>query len=435
MKSQILFLTLILFLIIINNDYPQELVTDTLTLDGTVKLTLVNQPLLMQAFEQVNAADAKIKQQNTFYYPQVDGNLSYTRIGPIPSLGFGGMNFSLAPANNYDAHITASQLVYDFGRRDALIDLFKTYKLSSEDKISLIKNNLTYQTVQIFYTILFLEKSVEVKNEQINTLEKHLDITTKKFQSGSATDFDVLTTKVRIANAENQKIDIENELRKAEINLRSILNIPASTPLKLIGEFKVDSTSYNSTSLIEHALENRSEMRLAKDAENSLLSAKQVASLENMPSLRALGQYGFKNGYEPNLDVLRGNWVLGVSASIPIFNGNLRDKKIEEADANQKSASANILALEKNITLEVEQATADLNANNLKFNTAQLQLDQAMQAVLRAEIKYRDGVITNLDLLDATTSLAEARLLYLQVQFKNVLSYYNLQRAIGKVLY
>jgi outer membrane protein len=434
MKFQILSLALILFILIVVKSYPQQAVKDSLTLEDAVRLTLVKQPLLQQALEQVNAADAKIKQQDSYYYPQIDGNLTYVRIGPIPSLGFGGMNFSLAPANNYDAHISASQLLYDFGRRDALLDLTKTYKLSSEDKINLIKNNQTYQTVQIFYAILFLEKSVDVKNEQINNLKKHLDITTKKFQSGSATDFDVLTTKVRIADAENQKIDIENELSKAEINLRSKLNMPPNTELNLTGEFKVDSMANDSASLLDEALRNRPEMKLAKDAENSSMISKQVASLGDMPALSVLGEYGLKNGYEPNLNVLRGNWALGINASIPIFNGNLRDAKIEEADANWKSSSANILALERDIRVEVEQASANLKATSLKINTTELQVEQAMQAVLRAEIQYRDGVITNLDLIDAETSLAQAKLIYLQVQFRNILSYYDLKKVIGEVI-
>jgi outer membrane protein len=434
MKFQILSLALILFILIVVKSYPQQAVKDSLTLEDAVRLTLVKQPLLQQALEQVNAADAKIKQQDSYYYPQIDGNLTYVRIGPIPSLGFGGMNFSLAPANNYDAHISASQLLYDFGSRDALLELTKTYKLSSDDKIILIKNNLTYQTVQIFYTILFLEKSVDVKNEQINTLKKHLDITIKKFQTGSATDFDVLTTKVRIADAENQKIDIENELSKAEINLRSKLNMPPNTELNLTGEFKVDSMANDSASLLDEALRNRPEMKLAKDAENSSMISKQVASLGDMPALSVLGEYGLKNGYEPNLNVLRGNWALGINASIPIFNGNLRDAKIEEADANWKSSSANILALERDIRVEVEQASANLKATSLKINTTELQVEQAMQAVLRAEIQYRDGVITNLDLIDAETSLAQAKLIYLQVQFRNILSYYDLKKVIGEVI-
>jgi outer membrane protein len=435
MRFQILLIIIIFTLFTFVDSYPQQTAKDSLTLEDAVRLTLVNQPLIQKALEQVNAADARIKQQDSHYYPQVDAYLNYAIIGPIPSIGFGGMNFDLAPKNNYDAHISASHLVYDFGQRDAQLDLAKSYKLSSEDKLIMIKNNLTYQTVQIFYTILFLKRSVDVKDEEINTLQKHLDITTKKFQSGSATDFDILTTKVRIADAENQKIDIKNTLKQAEINLRVTLNLPSDTPLNLSGAFKMDSTVINSSSLLDEAFNNRPEMKLAKDSENSSVVSKKVASLTDSPTLSVLGEYGLKNGFEPNLDVLRGNWGLGINAAIPIFNGNLRASKVEEADANLKSSSANILALERDIKVEVEQAAADLESNKLKISTTQVQVDQAMQAVSRAEIQYRDGVITNLDLIDASTSLTQAKLRFLQAQFRTVLSYYNLKKVVGIQLY
>ena len=64
---------------------------------------------------------------------------------------------------------------------------------------------------------------------------------------------------------------------------------------------------YNSTSLLDKALKNRPEIILARDAENSSIESKKVASLTNIPKLSVLADYGIKNGYEPNLDVLRGN--------------------------------------------------------------------------------------------------------------------------------
>jgi outer membrane protein len=435
MKFKIISFMLAGFILMITSSYPQQSIKDSLTLEDAIQLTLVNQPLIEQALEQVNAADAKIKEQDSYYYPQIDGFLTYARIGPIPSIGFGDINYELAPANNYNAHITAYQLVYDFGQRDAQVDLNKAYKLSSQDKVTLIKNDLTYQTVQIFYAILFLRKSVDVKDEQINNLKKHLEITTKKFESGSATDFDILTTKVRIADAENQKIEIVNELSKAEIKLRSILDIAPNAKLNLSGEIKVDSMDYDSATLIDEALKNRPEMKLARDAESSSIASKQVASLTNIPKLSVLADYGIKNGYQPNIDVLRGNWVLGINATIPIFDGNLRAAKVEEADANIKSSSANILTVERDIKVDVEQASADIKANSLKISTTVVQVEQAIEAVSRAEIQYRYGVITNLDLIDAETSLAQARLLYLQAQYKNIISNYKLKKAIGVNLY
>jgi outer membrane protein TolC len=430
-KPYLIFLFISLFSL---NIYSQQIPGDSLSLSEAIKLTLNNHPLLQQALGQVNAAEARINQQNSFYYPKVEGQASYTRIGPIPSIDFGGLSFKLAPANNYDAHVSASELVYDFGRRDAMLELSRSYKLSAEDKIDLIKNNLTYQTVAAFYTILFLKKDIDVKNEQINTLEKHLNITNKKVESGSATDFDALTTQVRIADAQNQKIDIENELNKQEINLKNLFGWDSNKPLNLSGQFKVDSSAHNIESLLNEAFNKRPEIKLAKDAENSAKVSKQVASLTDKPNLSVLASYGFKNGYEPNLDVLRGNWAAGINASIPIFNGNLKDAKVEEAEANLKSTSANTLELQRTIKAEVEQAYADLRANILKLKTSELQVQHAELAVSRAEIQYRDGVITNLDLIDAETSLAQAKLMYFQIIYNNVLSYYNLKKAVGDVV-
>ncbi|MEJ2617676.1 MAG: TolC family protein [Ignavibacteriaceae bacterium] len=402
MKYRISIITILLILFTFIDGFSQQSVKDTITLQQAITLALTNQPLLKQAVEDVNAAEAKIKEQNSFYYPRINSNLSYTRIGPVPTIQFGGTGFTLAPNNNYDVHITASQLVYDFGKRSALVDLVKSYKLSSEDKLKLIKNNLSYQTVQVFYTILFTEKSIKVKDEQINTLKKHIELTNKKVQSGSATDFDVLTTEVRVASAENQKIDLENNLNKEKIYLKNLLGWPSDKEVNLSGNFNIDTSLFNNDSLVEEAFQKRPEMKLAKDAENSALVSKQVASLTDKPTLSVIANYGFKNGYEPNLDVLRGNWAAGINASIPIFNGNLRDAKVEEAEAHLKSSSAKILELERKIRSQVELAAADLKASKSKIKTSELQVKQARDAVSRAEVRYRDGVITNWKLLGMT---------------------------------
>ncbi len=431
MKYRIILITFLLNLFILNNVYSQQADEDSLTLQQAIKLTLTNQPLLNEAVQDINAAEAKINEQNSYYYPRVNGDLSYTRIGPIPTIEFGGAGFTLAPPNNYDAHISASQLVYDFGKRSALMDLVKSYKLSAEDKLNLVKNNLSYQTVQAFYSILFLEKSITVKNEQINTLKQHIVLANKKVQSGSATDFDVLTTEVKEAAVENEKIDLVNTLNKEKIYLKSLLGWPSGKELNLTGVFKHDTTSIDVESMVDEAFQKRPEMKLAKDAEQSAVLSKQVASNTDNPALSVFGSYGFKNGYEPNLDVLRGNWAAGINASIPIFNGNVKEAKVEEADANLKFSSEKILELERKIKTQVEQAAADLTSSKSKLKTTEIQVKHAKDAVSRAEVRYRDGIITNLDLIDAETSLSEAELLRLRVSFENVINTYSLMEAVG----
>ncbi len=428
-------ITIFFCFLILANGYSQQSADDSLTVRQAVKFTLTNQPLINQALQQVNAVNARIKEQNSSYYPQVEGNLSYTWIGPVISLAFPGLgNFDFNTPNNYDMHVGAGYLLYDFGKRDASMNLLRSYKLSSEEKVNLIKNNLSYQTVQAFYAILFTEKSIKVKNEQINTLNQHIVIAKKRVESGSATDFDVITTEVRVAAAQNEKIDLENALNKEKIYLKSLLGWPSGKKLILSGNFNEDTTLIKTGALIEEAFNKRPEMKLARDAENSAKLSKQVSALSDRPTISLNASYGLKNGFFPDLAVLRGNWVAAISANIPIFNGYRTDAKVEEAEANLKSSSDKILELQRTIKAQVEQAAADLKSSRLKIKTTEVEVKHAKDAVSRAEVRYRDGVITNLDLIDAETSLSEAELLRLRVSYQNVINTYALKEAIGVVL-
>ena len=239
MKLRISLILIILDLFLFQQVFSQNAEKNALSLDDAIKMAISNQPLIEQALDQADAADAKIKEQNSLFYPRIEGELYYMRIGPVPSIEFSGHKFELAAADNYNANISASQLVYDFGKRSAVLDLMKAYKLSALDKIALIKNNLTYQTIQTYYTILFLEKSLEVNTEQIETLQKHIELTGKKVQSGSATDFDILTTQVKVADAQNRKTDIENSLSQQKLALYSLLDKPSDSQFHLTGELKI----------------------------------------------------------------------------------------------------------------------------------------------------------------------------------------------------
>ena len=434
MKKNIFIAVVIAIITFTNAVYPQNNFKGNLTLNEAIQLALKNQPLINKAEQEVNVAEAKIMEQKSFDYPNVEADISYARIGPIPAIQFGNESFILAPANNYDAHVSAGYNIFDFGRKNALLDLTKSYKLTAQEKTNYIKDELSYNTTKLFYSILFLEKSLDVKNDQIKTLESHLDVTQKKVNSGTATDFEVLTTKVRVASAENQKVDIENEITKQEISLKSLLGLAVDSPLVLQGDLSLLSMPINNDSLLELAYTQREELKIAQDAQKSIEQQKQVASLSDAPTLNAIASYGLKNGLMPNLDVLRGNWVVGISANIPIFNGKRKDAQIQEAEANLNANDAQISALKRKINMEVQQAISDLETSKAKLKSTQLQVEQASEAVKRAEVSYLNGVITNLDLLDAETSLSEAELLHLRVIFQNVINAYNLKKAVGDVI-
>jgi outer membrane protein TolC len=162
---------------------------------------------------------------------------------------------------------------------------------------------------------------------------------------------------------------------------------------------------------------------------------KQVIGLSDRPSLSADAGYGIKNGYEPNIDAWRGNWFLGVSVGIPIFNGNLTNKRENEAEINISVIDQRIDQLKDNVATEIYQSLSDLKSSMLKFSSTLRQIEYARKSLERVKVQYQSGSGTNLDVLDAETALTQARLLNIQTLYKSVLGYYTVRKATGDKIY
>jgi outer membrane protein len=425
----------ILTLLLAQSALSQDAPSDSFTVQQAVQRVLERHPAVSQALETVQASVARVDQDRSPYYPKADAEIGYTRLGPIakldvPILG----SFKLFPENNYDGHLSVEQTVFDFGKTRASIDLGETNLQSARDKVESVKTGLAFQTIETFYTILYLQQSIQVQDEQINALNQHLLTTQKKVQSGSATDFDVLTTEVRVSAAETQKIDVENELRKQEVAFRRLLDFPPTSPVHLHGDFSLPPIPLKADSLMAVAMQRRIEVRLSHDGEKSAEMQLQNVSLRDMPSLKVNLAYGLKNGYIPNLDVLRGNWVAAVGVQVPIFNGFKTHSQEQESEANLRAARAHTTDVERAVTSEVLQAVSDVRASLDKIQTSELQVRQAKQAIDMATVRYESGVVTNLDLIDAQTALAQAELFHLQALYHYVLSRYSLDKSIGVIL-
>jgi len=405
---------------------------DSMTVEQAVQRVLQIHPAIQQAMANTRAAEARVSQTSSAKLPDVTTEADYTHIGPVPAFNFPGFgNLVLAPQDNYDAHIAARYTVFAFGKTSSAIDASRSRVQTSQDAIELTKTNLAMQTIRAFYAITLLRKSEKVQDEQIEALTQHISVTQKRVTAGSATNFDVLTTQVRVAAAQNQKVEIQNSLQRQESVLRQLLNLPMNNPLTISGSFQSTPVALNQDSLFQLALRQRIELKLARDAEESAKLQKNASSLGNMPSLKVIAAYGLKNGYEPNIYPVRGNWMWGAQAQIPVFDGGRVNHQEEEAQAVIESEQAHIQDAQRQTRSDVEQTISDVQASWSKVQISEVQLQQAQEAVAIARTKYETGSITNLDLLDAETEESSARLMNLQALYRFVISKYELSRAVG----
>jgi outer membrane protein len=414
------------------------IISDSLSLDGTIRSVLDANPAITTLEEEVNAATSRVTQSQGGFLPQVTGTATYTRIDPVVKLQLSpdAPAFQLAPNNNYDAHITLQYGLLDFGKKDATYNLAESRRITAVDQINVTRRDLAYSAAQVYYNILFVRESIKVQDAQIASLRQHQREMEKRVQGGVSTKFDVTTTQVRITQAQNTRIDLENQLQNQQVQLARLLHKPEYVTVPVRGAFTYTPQTLDVNAALNQAVENRPEVKLARDAEQSANLNLKLIEVSNMPVLGVGGQVGAKNGYiVPNLERIRFNTVGVVQLNVPIYDGNKNKNQRVEALANIRGAQSRIQDTQEQIRADVRQAANNMQSSTARYQNAQLQVEQATDALTRAKARYRYDVGTNLDVLDAETSLAQARLARLQSIYNYTLGQYQLKRATGEQIW
>ena len=409
---------------------------DSLSLETTVRSVLDANPAINALQEEVNQAQSRLDETRTYLKPTVDGTASYTRIDPVVKIPLGDATFQLAPANNYDTHVTARYTVLDFGRANAAINAAKLRALTATDQINVTRRDLAYAAAQSYYSILFAREAIRVQDAQIASLRQHEREMAKRVEGGVSTNFDVTTTQVRIAQAQDRKIDLQSQLRNQEIQLARLLHRPESAVVPVRGRFEYNPQAVNVQDALAKGAENRPEVKLAKDAEEAAAAQLRITQTSNKPTLSVLAQAGGKNGYiVPNLERFRFNTVAGAQLNIPIYDGDKNKYQRATAQSAIKGAQARTQDTQEQIRADVLQAVNTMQTSTARYDNSQVQIGQAADALTRAKARYRYGVGNNLDVLDAETQLAQSRLSRLQSIYNYTLGQYQLRRATGEQIW
>jgi len=408
-------------------------VNDSLSLQQILKQVTSSYPTVLKAQEAINSADAAIGLARSGYYPDISGQVGYTRLGPgsklsIPLLG----SFELYPQNNYDAEVDVRQTIYDFSKTSSKVKLEESGKSVSEKSVELVKQKLNLVTVISYYTLVYLQEALKINNVQLENLNDHLTFITKKKETGSATQYEILATQVRISTAENQRVDIQTSIKTQQATLNALLGYPVNNDLKVKQNFTSAAAGIESDSLVHFALQNRYEMIVAGLKEEHAALHLKVVKVEDNPMLNANLMGGLKNGFFPNLNQLTPNFVAEVGLHVPIFDATRRKNNIRLVNAEINILKQETEQTKRDISSEVYQNEALVTASQQKIKQSDMQVKQAEEALELARVSFSSGVITNLDLLDAETAAAESKVNLLKAKTDYAVSLARLNISIGK---
>jgi outer membrane protein len=415
--------------------------THDLNLDQCLLMAYKNNKTLLQLEEIINAAQFKIEEARSGFYPQLSFSGSYTRLGRVPGFDFGGMSFGdiqippskteIGTANNYNLTLSLQQPLFTWGRIKNSYHISK-YGLSlSREEYRKIRQEIKFNVTNLFYNILLARELIKVREGSIARTEDHLATVQERYDKGYASEFDVLRVKVQLANAKPPLVQVKNLYHLSLDNLKNLLGISLQDSVNLEGSLSFDPIEVNKNQAEDFAFQNRSELKLIQEQKGMGRKALALAKAGNKPSLFGSANYEYKRPFYSE-DEWKTDWNFTLSLSLPIFDGFLTRAKVRGAKSDLKQLDINEKQIQDKIRLDISQAISDLNLARENIVSQEENVKQAKESLRIAKVQYERGMLTNLELMDTEFALTVAETNHLQVLSDYLIAKAKYEKAIGK---
>ena len=407
----------------------------TLTVDQTIRRAIATYPSVKQAEEAVRSAGYNIKMARAAFLPVLSASASYTRIEPVATVHFEDLDLSLDPKNNYNAGVSLRQSIYDFGKNRPKIEAAKEKEIVSHLQQENLYQSLALNTVQLYYMNCFAREAIRIKKQELSDYEEMLRQTEIRTKSGSSTSFDLLNTQVSQSGVNTQLTELTANLRTLQVQLSVLADTTVTENTSLNEKIEIKRNLSTLDYLLTSAYTARPEMQSAEKQISIARLEESAARRIYNPSLDLSAAAGGKNGYPLNLDRMKLNYEVGVTLSVPIYEGGRRKQSASLARSASNTAVFQKELVEKQVHQEVSENYYTLLSDFEKTEQLSRQVILAQKAYEQAKVNYKAGSITNLELLTSSTNLSGSRLQLLQAKINYLISYYKLQVSIGEKIW
>jgi outer membrane protein TolC len=273
-------------------------------------------------------------------------------------------------------------------------------------------------------------------DDNVNQIKAHAADAENLMKQGMLTNNDLLKVQVQLSDALVRQIDARNNIKIVTYALNSTLGLPLTTEIVLTSKIEVNERDWPEVDrLVKEALVKRPDMlsmNARVRASEALLSSARGGW---WPQVYLVGNYNYlrpNTRIFPTKDVFKDTWDVSLSVSFDIWNWNQTGNQTTQAQAQVSQAEQGYSQLQDGVTLEVTQNYLTVQQNKDRIAVAEKGVQQAEENYRVTNEKYKKGLTTNSELLDAETLLLQAKLNYTQSLVEFELAGARLSKSIGE---
>lgn len=412
--------------------------TRPLSLADALNTALQQNANILEAQKDLTSTQGLVIQTRAVALPHLASSSQYQYTQPDAIEAFGSFP---QPNRNWNADVQLVQNIYMGGQLIAAIKAAEVIKRQSlaDYRTALGDALLTIRVA--YYDVLLAEQQIIVREASVNLLQKEVEDQQHRLDAGTVPRFNVLQAEVALANERPNLIQARNSYRIAKNNLSNLLgyNLPNDVwediPFHLTDGFNLAKFDVQLPDAVQEALNRRSEL---------------VAARENV-SLQKLNVVNARAGYQPTISLFGGydwanakftdpltlghtiqGWNAGAQMTWNIFDGAATYGRVKQAKAQRDKSVVELADEMRQIELNVRTAYSDMIQAKETLESQMKVQEEAEEALREARARSAAGTGTQLDVLNAETSLTQARTTQVQAEHDYSTALARFQRATGE---
>lgn len=453
----------------------QVMAGQSYTKEEAIKVALEKSSDVQTAEQELVSARSQVDQAYGNAYPSIDLNATSTRIfglddvnpnaknlqnamnGMAQNPAFGAPSaYDMALATSVDKMIngmaaqgyrwqssiglTATQILYAQGKISTGTQIAKAYSRVKEVNLENTKSNVRYSVVTSFDQLIYLDSAIVILKESIEQVKSHLDYVDAAVKSGLATELNQVRAQISLDELKSTLENTEKSRILARNALLNTMGLGWEADVEFKGEL-IDPTSgkapFPDTS-VANASNRRKEMTMLKASEDMLKKNIDIERGDYKPTVVLGGKLTYSNNQNEFYKWDAPDWdeniskVIFLNVSMNLFNGMQTREKVSQAKSNLRSTQIQRETLERGIRLQIESAANTLANAEAQLTLKKRRVELETKNLEMTETAYKAGRETQLNYLDATMSLKNAKLDYLNAVVAWNNAYNELLKATGE---
>lgn len=419
----------------------------TLTLQEAIAIGRQNSRIIQLARASTQQAEARLGEAESALLPNLQLVAGYQRLQDgtfrLYGIDLPGLTPPSVVADNVTLRVGVQQ------------PLFTGFRLQNQARAAehradaaVLEEKTTMQDVELaiasgYWSLYQMLQNEEAVNENVTRLRSYREDTQRLVEAGLATRNDALKVGVQLQSALVAQIDARNDVALARMQLNNVMGRPLSTPVIPVTEPRDTSAADSLMALValgqdsvlaRRAHLQRSDLQASAALAEAARSSASAARGAYWPQIQLYANYAYlhpNQRYQPVIPEFLGSWDVGVNLSFELWSWGRTTHQAEQADAGVRLAEESLAQLRDEVTLDVHRAALTLRRSQEKLGVAELGLEQAEESRRMASDRYKNGLATSTDLLDAEAALVQARANMTGAQVEYALAKSRLERAMG----